>query len=90
MTLSYLECSRMCSIDSVGHSLGVHRGQKMSTLAGVLCDAEQDTGISWGGGDIHLLDVVLFTGDREAGLGALLGHCSVCDTMSQDFRLVIT
>ena len=65
----------MCSIDSVGHSLGVYRGQKMSTLAGVLCDAEQDTGILWGGGDIHLLDVVPFTGDREAGLGALLGHC---------------
>ena len=23
----------------------------------------------------HLLDVVSFTGDREAGLGALLSHC---------------
>ncbi len=42
MTLSYLECSRMCSIDSVGHSLGVHRGRKMSTLADVLCDAKQE------------------------------------------------
>ena len=40
----------------------------MSTLAGVLCDAEQDAGISWGGGDIHLLDVVPFTRYREAAL----------------------
>ena len=45
----------MCSIDSVVHSLGVHRGRKMSTLAGVLCDAEQGEGISWGGGDICLM-----------------------------------
>ena len=62
----------MCSIDSVGHSLGVHRGRKMSTLAGVLCDAEQDAGISWGGGDIHLLDVVPFTGEAWEPFSVIL------------------
>lgn len=62
----------MCSIDSVGHSLGVHRGRKMSTLAGVLCDAEQGAGISWGGGDIHLLDVVPFTGEAWEPFSVIL------------------